>query len=67
MSFPQPSSIAPIIGGKEFWRLKTQLLSAGDLYESEVSALGFAMGIVGARRRQAVSVDELRTGIAVAA
>lgn len=31
------------------------------------AALGFAMGIVGARRRQAVSVDELRTGIAVAA
>lgn len=42
--FPQLSSVLPVIDGKQFFRLKTELLSAGDLYESEVSALGFAMG-----------------------
>lgn len=44
MTFPQLSSIAPLIGGQQFFRLKTQLENAGDIYESEVGALGFAMG-----------------------
>lgn len=42
--YPQPSSVAPVLGGQEFFRLKTELLSTGDIYESEVSALGFAIG-----------------------
>lgn len=44
MTFPQLSSITPVLGGQQYFRLKTQLENAGDLYESEVSALGFAMG-----------------------
>ncbi len=44
MTFPQPSSTAPVLGGQQFFRLNTQLSGAGDLYESEVSALGFALG-----------------------
>lgn len=44
MTFPQPASTAPVLGGKQFFRLKTNLVSAGDIYESEASALGFVMG-----------------------
>jgi hypothetical protein len=44
MSFPQPNSIDPVLAGQDFFRLLTQLTSAGDIYESEVSALAFAMG-----------------------
>lgn len=44
MSFPQPSSVAPVLAGQQSFRLRTQLASAGDLYESEVSALAFAIG-----------------------
>lgn len=44
MSFPQPSSVAPVISSEQFFRLKTVIESAGDLYESEVSALAFALG-----------------------
>jgi hypothetical protein len=42
--FPQSSSSRPVIAGQQFWRLKTELLSAGDIYESEVSALGVVIG-----------------------
>lgn len=44
MSYPQPSSTDPVLAGQTFFRLKTQLVSQGDIYESEVSALGFALG-----------------------
>jgi hypothetical protein len=44
VTFPQLSSTAPVLGGKQFFRLKTPLASGGDLYESEVSALAFVMG-----------------------
>ncbi len=42
--FPQPDSVEPVLGGQQFFRLKTQLASVGDIYESEVSALAFALG-----------------------
>lgn len=44
MTFPQPSSTAPLLDGQEYFRLKTDITSSGDLYESEVSGLGFALG-----------------------
>lgn len=44
MTFPQLSSVAPLLGGQQYFRLLTDLSSAGDIYESEVSALGFALG-----------------------
>lgn len=44
MTYPQPSSVGALVGGQQFFRLFTELESAGDIYESEVSALGFSMG-----------------------
>lgn len=44
MTFPQPSSTAPVLGAKQSFRLKTGLVSSGDIYESEVSALAFVIG-----------------------
>lgn len=44
MSYPQPSSIAPVVNGNDAFRLKTELGTSGDIYESEVSALGFVVG-----------------------
>lgn len=44
MTFPQPNSVAPVLGGQQSFRLKTPLSSAGDIYESEVSSLGFVLG-----------------------
>jgi hypothetical protein len=44
VTLPQPNSIAPVLGGQQFFRLKTPLLSVGDIYESEVSGLGLALG-----------------------
>lgn len=44
MSFPQPDSVQPVLNGQQSFRLKTLLSSAGDMYESEVSALAFAIG-----------------------
>ncbi len=44
MSYPQPSSDEATIGGLEFWRLNTPLVSPGDIYESLSSCRGFAVG-----------------------
>lgn len=44
MTFPQPSSDAPVLQSQQYFRLKTGLSSAGDLYESKVGALAFALG-----------------------
>lgn len=44
MTFPQPSSVAPVLGGQQTFRLLTPIASAGDIYESEVGALAFALG-----------------------
>jgi len=44
VSFPQPDSAAPVLGGKQFWRLQTLLSSPGDIYESQVGALGMVVG-----------------------
>lgn len=44
MTFPQPSSVTPVLGGQQTFRLLTPIASAGDLYESEVGALAFALG-----------------------
>lgn len=44
MTFPQLSSVDPVLNGQQLWRLKTLLASAGDIYESEVSGLAFALG-----------------------
>ncbi len=44
MTFPQPNSTDAVLGGLDLWRLNTMLASAGDIYESEVGAYGFALG-----------------------
>lgn len=44
MTYPQPSSTAPVLAGQQTFRLITKLASAGDIYESEVSGLAFALG-----------------------
>jgi hypothetical protein len=44
MTYPQPSSTAPVLAGQDNFRLTTPLRSGGDIYESEVSAYGFAVG-----------------------
>jgi hypothetical protein len=44
MSFPQTQPVDATRNGQEFWRLFTRLESSGDIYESDVSGLGFALG-----------------------
>jgi hypothetical protein len=44
MTFPQPDSRMAVLNGQEFFRLQTQLVSPGDIYESEVSALAVVVG-----------------------
>lgn len=44
MTFPQPSSTNPVTHGQEYFRLTTELASAGDIYECETGALAFALG-----------------------
>lgn len=44
MSFPYPSSIASVNQLKAYWRLYTGIETSGDIYESETSALAFAIG-----------------------
>lgn len=44
MTYPQPSSEKPVLLGQDHFRLTTVLASPGDMYESEVSALAFAVG-----------------------
>ncbi len=44
MSFPQTSATEPLLLGQQYSRILTELSSAGDIYESEVSALGLALG-----------------------
>lgn len=44
MAYPQPSSNAYAVKGYEYFRLNTLLASAGDIYESDQSGLGFAIG-----------------------
>lgn len=44
MTYPQPSSVDPVLGGQEFFRLNTLVASPGDIYESEVGSLGLAVG-----------------------
>lgn len=44
MSYPQPNSNQPVLLGSDFFRLNTQLLSPGDVYESEVGSKAIALG-----------------------
>jgi hypothetical protein len=44
MSYPQPSADSYAVNGSQFFRLLTPLTSPGDIYESQQSALGFALG-----------------------
>jgi hypothetical protein len=44
MTYPQPSSNQYLINGQDYFRLTTALVSPGDIYESEVSCKGFALG-----------------------
>lgn len=44
MAFPQPSADESCIQGKDFFRLNTPLTSPGDIYESQQSCRGFALG-----------------------
>ncbi len=44
MSYPQPSADAATLAGLEFFRLNTELVSPGDIYESVQSARAFAIG-----------------------
>lgn len=44
MSYPQPDSNAPALNGQNIFRLRTQLVSPGDIYESEQSAFAVAVG-----------------------
>jgi len=44
MTFPQPPSTEAILNGQNFFRLKTQLAGAGDIYESENSGHAIALG-----------------------
>src|SRR5574338_907595 len=44
MTYPQPSSTKPVRDGQDFSRLKTQIVSSGDIYESEVGSNGIVLG-----------------------
>ena len=44
MTYPQPSSTKPVRDGQDFFRLKTQIVSSGDIYESEVGSNGIVLG-----------------------
>lgn len=44
MTFPVTSSVNALTNQQEVWNLNTQIESAGDIYESEVSAKAFAIG-----------------------
>jgi hypothetical protein len=44
MSFPQQSSVTPVLQGQQAFRLTTPIAGPGDVYESEVGALAFAIG-----------------------
>ena len=44
MSYPQPNANQYCTSGYPFFRLQTPLVSPGDIYESEQSALAFALG-----------------------
>lgn len=44
MSYPQSIASEAVLGGQSYWRLNTLLVSPGDIYESDVSALAFSVG-----------------------
>ena len=44
MTYPQLSSVKPVRDGQDFFRLKTQIVSSGDIYESEVGSNGIVLG-----------------------
>lgn len=44
MSYPQPNADQYAINGFQFFRLITRLVSPGDIYQSQQSGLGFALG-----------------------
>lgn len=44
MSYPQPKATEAILKGNDFFRLKTSLISDGDIYEATVGATAFALG-----------------------
>jgi hypothetical protein len=44
MSYPQPSSVEPVLNGRQYFRLNTTCLGPGDIYESEVGSLGLVVG-----------------------
>lgn len=44
MTYPQPNANNYATGGYPFFRLNTQLVSPGDIYESEQGATAFAIG-----------------------
>jgi hypothetical protein len=44
VSYPQPQASQEVIEGQEIFRLKTPLVSSGDIYEVDTSATAFAIG-----------------------
>lgn len=44
MSYPQPQASTEILEGQNFFRLFTELVSSGDIYEMNASALAFCIG-----------------------
>lgn len=44
MSYPQPSSLIPMLESQDYFRLTTPLTSPGDTYESEVAGYAVAIG-----------------------
>ena len=44
MTFPQTLSVDQLRDGQQFWRLFTEPESSGDIWESDVGALAFAIG-----------------------
>lgn len=44
MTYPQPNSNTAVLEGSNFFRLETTMLSPGDIYESQVSCKGVALG-----------------------
>lgn len=44
MTYPQPSANEAVVDGRDSFRLLTQLVSPGDIYQSEQSGFAFALG-----------------------
>ncbi len=44
MSYPQPPGSSAVLSGAQLFRLRTELSSPGDIYESDVSGLALSVG-----------------------